>query len=96
MENKTQKIFTKCNKNVKRLAHQIARGLYKEQEAKKYNMDFLSYKDATQKELENLIKDFIKKDIKAWEELYSRYDKGWKMKDIKNKILELTREFKGE
>lgn len=27
---------------------------------------------------------------------YSRYDKGWKIKDIKNKILELTRKFKGE
>lgn len=69
MHNKTQKIFTKCNKNVKRLAHQIARELYKEQEAKKYNIDFLSYKEVAQEELEILIKDFIKKHKEAWEEV---------------------------
>lgn len=69
MENKTQKIFTKCNKKVKRLAHQIARELYKEQEAKKYNIDFLSYKDVAQENLEILIKNFIKKHKEAWGEV---------------------------
>ena len=82
MQNKAQKIFTTCNKKVKRLAHQIARGLYKEQEAKKYNIDFLSYKDVTQNNLEFLIKDFIEKDIKAWEEVFLNTINDEKMKDI--------------
>ena len=82
MQNKAQKIFTKCNKKVKRLSHQIARELYKEQEAKKYNIDFLSYKDVAQENLEFLIKDFIEKDIKAWEEVFLNTINDEKMKDI--------------
>ena len=65
MENQ---IFTTCHKKVKRLAHQIARELYKKQEAKKYDIDFLSYKEVAQESLEKLIKDFIKNNKEAWEE----------------------------
>ena len=65
MENQ---IFTTCHKKVKRLAHQIARELYKKQEAKKYDIDFLSYKQVAQEDLEILIKNFIKKHKEAWEE----------------------------
>ena len=70
MQNKAQKIFTKCNKKVKRLAHQIARELYKEQEAKKYNIDFVSYKEVEQENLEILIKNFIKKHEEAGKKLF--------------------------
>lgn len=66
MENQ---IFITCHKKVKRLAHQIARELYKKQEAKKYDIDFLSYKQVAQEDLEILIKNFIKKHKEAWEEV---------------------------
>ena len=55
MENQ---IFITCHKKVKRLAHQIAREL-----------DFLSYKQVAQEDLEILIKNFIKKHKEAWEEV---------------------------
>nr|WP_321311315.1 hypothetical protein [uncultured Campylobacter sp.] len=64
-----QKVFTACQKNINRLAHQIARELYKKQEAKKYDIDFLGYKQVAQEDLEILIKNFIKKHKEAWEEV---------------------------
>ena len=66
MENQ---IFITCHKKVNRLAHQIARELYKKQEAKKYDIDFLNYKQVAQEDLEILIKNFIKKHKEAWEEV---------------------------
>lgn len=70
-----QKVFTTCQKNINRLAHQIAKELYKEQEAKKYNIDFLSYKETMQEDLNSLIKEFVKEHAQGWAEILEDYTK---------------------